>query len=122
MSVPLLCDENVRGFLPNAIERKALLEGVPVDVVSVGDAENLPFGSTDAAILEWAAQEGRVLITLDKSTVPAVFRERMNQGFGSAGVLMMRHHASIRDVVEYLVLVACLGTPPDYRDRLKWFP
>jgi hypothetical protein len=42
-----------------------------LNVVCVGQFDDLPFSADDPAILLWAERQGRILITEDKTTMPA---------------------------------------------------
>ena len=74
------------------------------DIVRVQDAGMR--GADDAAVLEWAASESRVLLTHDESTMPthAIARVRSNQPM--PGVIVARQSLAIGETIESIVLVA----------------
>jgi len=80
MLVRYLLDENLRGILWGAI----LLHNRPgldrIDCVRVGDPEDLPRGSKDPAILVWAERENRLIVSLDKKTMPAHAKAHLEAG------------------------------------------
>lgn len=123
MSLRLALDENLRGPLWTAIVRRnALGLGVPLDVVRVGDLPDLPLGMEDADLLVWCEAEDRLLVSLDYDTMPAHFAAHQARGRTSPGLLLIRPGRSIPEIVEALELVAHVGDPDDYRDRVAYLP
>lgn len=102
MMIRLLVDEN---FNNDAIY--GLREKNPyLDVVRVQDVGLS--GATDAEILEWAAQERRVLLSHDVATVPAEAWRRVADGRAMAGAVVVRQQVSVGQLVRALeVLVTC---------------
>jgi predicted nuclease of predicted toxin-antitoxin system len=65
-------------------------------------------GKDDPTVLEWAAQEGRVLLTHDVSTITRYAYNRVRQGQPMLGVIEISTDAPIGRVIEdVLVLVEC---------------
>lgn len=72
-----LTDEDFEGRLTSA-----LLDRFPeLDLVRVQDVGLMH--TPDADILEWAATEGRILLTHDRNTMTAFARDRIVQSRGS---------------------------------------
>jgi len=71
MALRYLLDENARGVLWHAIVRHNAASSEPLDVVCVGDLDDLPLATPDPDILRWAAREGRVLVTFFARTALA---------------------------------------------------
>ncbi len=64
--------------------------------------------SPDPVILEFAAEEGRVLLTHDVSTMPEFAYERVAQGLPMPGVFLISQSAPLaRAIEELLVLAEC---------------
>ena len=122
MPLRFLLDENMRGPLWNAVLRHNL-RGVDVlDVVRVGDAFTPPLHARDPDILLWAEARDRVLVTLDRSTMPGHLNAHLAAGHHSPGVLMVRRGAEIPAVLEYLVLATYISAPEEWRDRVEYIP
>jgi hypothetical protein len=120
MPLRFVLDENLRGPLWNAIQRHNL-RGIDVlDVVRVGDAGAPPLESTDPEILLWSETAGRILVTLDRATVPEHLRAHVAAGHDSPGVFMVPRRGSIPSVIEYLVLAAYAGDPDEFRRRVTF--
>lgn len=90
----------------------ALLEHEPaLDVVRAREAGLA--GTGDPDVLEWAAGEGRVLLTHDVNTMPAYASERLRAGRPLAGVVLVRKTAPPARIVEDLLVVALAGSEVD---------
>jgi hypothetical protein len=122
MAIRFLLDENIPGQLWTAIGLHNLSPRLPIDAVRVGDPPDLPRGTKDPDLLLWAAREDRVLLTLDKSTMPSHLSAHLAAGERSPGVLILDIYAPIQDLVDHLELVAHAGDPDDYRDMIQYAP
>ena len=114
-------DEHLRGPLWSAIVRHNALGGLPIDAARVGDAPDLPLGSDDLAVLQWAEREGRILLTEDVHTMPGYLAQHL-QSRHSPGVFVISSGFSIREIVEYLELVAHAGDGADYENTITYVP
>lgn len=81
----LAADEN----FSNDIIRGLLRRKPDLDIVRVQDVGLS--GAGDPTILEWAAQEGRVLLTHDVSTLTRYAYERVEAGKHMPGVFEVSH-------------------------------
>ena len=68
-------------------------------------AEGGLIGIEDSEVLEIAAQQGRILITHDRRTMPGHFRDRLEAGGSSPGVFILSQFEPIGPVVEPLLTV-----------------
>lgn len=122
MAIRFVLDENLRGPLWRAIHRHNASGGLPIDATRVGEPPDLPLGIPDDALLEWCEREGRLLVSLDRETLPDHVADRLRAGRHCPGVLLIRVHVSIPDVLEVLELVAHAGTPDEFRDLVLYVP
>ncbi len=98
----LLADEN----FDNTIVRGLFRRNSALDIVRVQDVGLS--GEDDPTVLEWAAQEGRVLLTHDVATITRYAYDRVRQGQTMPGVIEIKTDAPIAQVIEdVLVLVEC---------------
>ena len=98
----LLVDEN----LDNTIIRGLFRRNPKLDMVRVQDVGLS--GADDPTILEWAAQEGRVLLTHDVATITRYAYDQVREGQPMPGVIEISTDAPIGRVIEdVLVLVEC---------------
>ena len=79
-----LADENFEG----AIYRGLLRRSPDLDIVRVQDVGLS--NANDQKILEWTNNEGRILLTHDRRTMPRYAYERMAEGKSIAGMIVMR--------------------------------
>ena len=97
-----LADEN----FDNTIVRGLFRRNPTLDVVRVQDVGLS--GKDDPTVLEWAAQEGRILLTHDVATITRYAYDRVRQDRPMPGVIEISTDAPIRRVIEdVLVLVEC---------------
>jgi hypothetical protein len=123
MPLRFLLDEHLRGgSLWYAIQRHNVGSGYPIDTVRVGDPPNLPLGSTDATILQWGENEGRILISRDLRTLPGHLAIHLQTGHHSPGLLSIRRGSTITQLLFYLELAAYAADPAAYQDLITYIP
>jgi predicted nuclease of predicted toxin-antitoxin system len=76
----------------------------------------------DPEILEWAAAEGRVLVSHDRRTMLRHFHSRLVTGKSSPGLLIVAQGAPIADVVEALVVLRAVADREELRDQALHVP
>ena len=91
-----------------------------IDFASASDSAIA--GLTDPEVLEVAAQQGRVLVTHDRRTMPGHFRDRIAGGETSPGVFLVSQFEPIGPVVETLLLVWTVSTPAEWRNQIRHLP
>ncbi len=97
-----LADEN----FDNTIVRGLFRRNLKLDIVRVQDVGLS--GKDDPTVLEWAAQEGRILLTHDVATITRYAYDRVRQNQPMPGVIEISTDAPIGRVIEdILVLVEC---------------
>lgn len=122
MALGYLLDEHLRGVLWRAIQRHNA-RGVDVlDVVRVGDPADLPLGSAAPALLLWAEQQGRLLISRDERTLPAHLATRLQAGHHSPGIFILRRRCSLPQVVAFLAQAAHHSDPAEWHDAIERIP
>ncbi|WP_318655492.1 DUF5615 family PIN-like protein [Leptolyngbya sp. KIOST-1] len=95
----LLADENFN----NQIVRGILRRKPEIDIVRVQDV-NLS-ETDDRVILEWAAQQGRVLLTHDVETMTRYAYERVQAGLAMPGVFEISRNAPVGLAIEEILLI-----------------
>lgn len=101
MRVRFLLDENIPVLL-----KRALLRREPrVDILRIGDPQAPPLGTSDPDLLMFLEQSKRLLITLNRASMPGHLRAHYGAGRHLWGVLWMRRDATIRQLVEDLLLI-----------------
>jgi hypothetical protein len=115
-AVRLLTDENFNGtILRGLIRRLPNLDVVRVQDVGMRNAD-------DPVILEWAANENRILLTHDVATITFYAYERINRGLFMAGVIEVIATAPIGQILEDLELLILCSEPGEYSNRVIFVP
>src|SRR5258708_779967 len=123
MPLLYLLDESLRGGgLWQAVQRHNSLGFYPIDILRIGDSPALPRGTSDLAILLWAEQQGRILVTRDSRTIPGHLAQHLQAGNHSPGVFLVRKHCSVPQILSYLVLAAYAADPATCQDRIELIP
>jgi len=95
----LLADENFN----NQIVRGLLRQRPEIDIVRVQDVDLSE--TDDQVILEWAAQQGRILLTHDVETMTRYAYERVQAGLEMPGVFEISRNVSVRLAIEEIILI-----------------
>lgn len=112
----LIIDENIEGAIVQGVRRR-----LP-DVDLVTGAEEEMRGTDDRALLAWAAEEARVLVTHDRTTMTKFARDRVAAGLPMPGVFIRGEDLSIGRAIEELVIVADCSTPDEWTNRIEFLP
>lgn len=78
-------------------------------------------GLTDREVLIFAAQEGRVLVTHDRRTMPLHFAEFIDAG-DSPGVFIISQSAEISSVIEELIVIWEASDAAEWVNRICTIP
>jgi predicted nuclease of predicted toxin-antitoxin system len=114
--IRLLIDQNFNEHIIVGLVRR----GTTLDLVHVRDVGLS--AAPDAAILEWAANQGRVLLTHDRRTIPRFAYARVVAGQPMPGVFLVSDDMAIGQAIdEILLAVHCLD-PEECKDLVKYFP
>ncbi len=79
-------------------------------------------GFPDPAVLAFAAQQGRILITHDKRTIPDHFAAFLAEGNQSPGVMLISRKVSIGQAIEALLLVWEASSHEEWHNLLTRLP
>jgi len=112
----LLADEN----LDIAVVR-GLLRLIPqLDLVR---AQEVGLGSMpDETVLDWAAREGRILLTHDIKTVPPIAHTRVAAGRLMPGVIIVPWTAAVGPVIMDLLLAIRASDAADWQNKVEYLP
>jgi predicted nuclease of predicted toxin-antitoxin system len=114
--IGLLVDQNFNGHIVAGLTRR----DPSLDLLHVRDVELE--AAPDAAILEWAAMQDRVLLTHDRRTVPALAHARVTAGQRMPGVFLVRDDMSTGQAIDEILLAIHCLSPDDCRDVVRYFP
>ncbi|HKI32038.1 MAG TPA: DUF5615 family PIN-like protein [Gemmataceae bacterium] len=96
----LLSDENFRGDIVRGVLRRQS----DLDIVRVQDVGLS--GVVDPDILEWAATQGRILLTHDVKTVPGFAYDRVRAGQPMPGVFVVDDYMPTGPAIDEVLLLA----------------
>jgi Domain of unknown function (DUF5615) len=100
---------------------RCLLRRLPtLDIVRAQDTELA--GTPDPIVLDRAAQDGRVLLTHDVSTMTTYAYARVTSGLPMPGVFAVSQLAPIGRVIEDLVLLAECSLPGEWEGQVRYMP
>jgi hypothetical protein len=104
----------------NRILRGLLHRQPDLDIIRVQDTD--VGGADDATILEWAFQEGRILLTHDVSTMTSWAYERMNMGRPIAGLIEVPQSISIGRAMEDILIIATCSSVEEFENQIQFLP
>lgn len=112
----LVSDENFN----NDIVRGLLRRNPELDIVRVQDVGLR--GEEDPVILEWAANEGRVLLTHDAATMTHFAYERVRAGKSMPGVIEVPDDLPIGTAIEDILLIVEYSDRGELESRVIYLP
>jgi hypothetical protein len=118
MSIRYLIDENVDLLY----KRQVLKKNSEVRVYAVGDPGCPPKSTLDPEILSWCEENLCILVTNNRASMPPHLAVHLEQGHHVPGILILNERMSIGDTIEELLLIAEVGIPSAYQDRVTHLP
>lgn len=109
----LAADENFNHDVVRGVRRRC----PGADIVRVQDAGLS--GAEDPTVLEWAAADGRVLLTHDVSTMTRHAYDRIRAGRPMPGVFEVGRHVPVGTAVEEIVLIAECSLPGEWEGQVR---
>jgi hypothetical protein len=112
----LVSDEDVHGDVIRGLRRRTPRSDL-VRVQDVGLAH-----TPDDDILHWAAANGRIVITADRSTMVASAWKRVRTGQPMLGVLALRANVDIGRAIEDIMVMAHCASADEMKNQVKYIP
>ncbi len=114
--ISFLVDQNFNEHIVDGlVRRQANLDCVHVRDIGLAAAP-------DPTILNWAAAEGRVLLTHDRRTIPPFAYARVLAGLPMPGVFLVAGDMPVGQAIdELLIAIQCLS-PEECEDIVTYFP
>ena len=109
-------DENFNGDIVRGLLRR----NPNLDIVRVQDVGLS--GADDPSVLEWAANQGRIVITHDISTLAKHAFDRVAAGQPMPGVFEVRSVAAIGQAIDDLILVAVCSLEGEWEGQVRFLP
>ena len=116
--VRYLIDESVRLSVVAALRRAEPAS----DVWRVGQSGMPPFGSPDLDILAFCERQQRMLVSLDRASVPVHVAAHHAAGGHTCGVLLVTRRCSLRQLLDELLLIWAATEGEEWRDTIHYLP
>jgi hypothetical protein len=111
-----LADENFN----NQIIRGILRQNSRVDIVRVQDVGLSE--ADDPTVLEWAAKQGRVVLTHDVTTMTRFAYERIQAGLLMPGVFEVSRRVPIGLAIEEILLIEECSLEGEWEGQVRFLP
>jgi hypothetical protein len=111
-----LADENFNNDILRALVRR----NRALDIVRAQDVGLS--GVDDQALLAWAAEAARVLLTHDVSTITAYAYQRVRNGEHMPGVFEVSRDVPIRIAVEDILLINECSRSNEWEGQVRYLP
>ena len=112
----ILADENFNNDIVRGVRRR----NPDVDVVRVQDVGLS--GVDDPAVLAWAAEAGRVLLTHDVRTITKYAYDRVTAGEPMPGVVEVARSVPIGTAVDDIILLAACSVEGEWEGKILYLP
>ncbi len=115
-SIRFLADEDFdNDILRGVLRRKPNLDIVRAQDVELG-------GMEDPTILEWAAQERRIVLTHDVSTMTAIAYARIRDGLAMPGMFAVSQSIPIAQAIADILLLAECSAEGEWENQVRYLP
>ncbi|MBM4034886.1 MAG: hypothetical protein FJ291_24350 [Planctomycetes bacterium] len=109
-------DENFNNHILHGLRRRK----PDLDVVRVQDVGLS--GAADGDILDWAAREGRILLTHDLRTIVPEVERLLRAGKPVAGVLAVGRRIAVSTAIEEILLMAECSLDREWAGTVTYLP
>ena len=115
-AIRYLFDEDFNGRIIRGVRRQTTtLNTLTIREIGLKEA-------TDPAILEWAAAEGRVVVSHDHRTMRAYAEERLRVGLSMSGLILVRQDYPLGQAIDDLVLIGETTTAEEWQGKIVILP
>lgn len=113
-----LIDESVRLSLVAALRRVE----PAMDVWRVGQTGMPAFGASDPELLNFCEHEKRILVTLDRASMPEHVAAHLAAGRRTWGVLLVTRRCSFRQLLDDLILIWSVTEAEEWHNSMHYLP
>lgn len=111
--IGLAADENFNNDVVRGVRRR----NPSVSIVRIQDAGLI--SADDPAILEWAANTGRVLLTHDVATMTLYAYDRVRDGKSMPGVFEVGRHVPVGVAIDEIILLAECSLEGEWEGQVR---
>jgi hypothetical protein len=109
-------DENFNNDILRGLQRRQ----PDLDIVRIQDTQI--YQSEDPEVLEWVAQEGRILLTHDTRTMPNHAYQRVKGGNALPGVFVINDQMPIGQAIEELLTIIGASNAAEWENLVVFLP
>jgi len=91
-------------------------------VWAIGDPNTPPKGTLDPDILLWCEKYSFILVTNNRSSMPAHLNDHLVRGHHIPGIFQLNPSMNLGETIEELVLAALASLENEYYDRILYLP
>ena len=113
-----LLDEHV----PPTYRTQLLRHEPSLTIWMIGDEGAPPRGTPDSEILNWCEQNGFILVTNNRKSMPRHLADHLAEGRSIPGIVTIDLNAPIRAVLEDLILIAGASRADEFLNRIVYVP
>jgi len=114
--IRLASDENFNNDVIRGLRRR--VSGI--DVVRIQDVSLR--GASDPVVLDWAAREGRTLLTHDASTLTSFAYARVAAGLPMPGVIQITRNVPISSAIDDILLLVECSSNGEWEGQVLYLP
>ncbi|MDJ0617826.1 MAG: DUF5615 family PIN-like protein [Calothrix sp. MO_192.B10] len=118
MKVRFLLDEN----LPPRLKVAVLRLNPTIDILRVGEPDAPTFGTLDPDVLTYLERTKRLLVTDNRTSMPAHIEAHWANGGHIWGLFWIRPKTPMGQLAQELLLVWETTEAQEWFDRLEWIP
>jgi hypothetical protein len=118
MTLKYLVDENVDPIYTTQMRRLK----PDLFVLAVGELTAPPRGTLDPEILSWCEENGFILVTNNRKSMPVHLADHLAQGRHIPGILILNAKLSVGENLAELILIADGSFEDEYQDRIDFLP
>ena len=111
----LLVDHDFNERILQGVQSRAEINAVLARTVGLED-------KPDAALLGWAADENRIVLSHDLQTMPGFAIARLRGGQTMPGLILVPQELRIGKAIEELTMVVLCGDQTEWRDMIIYIP
>ena len=114
--IRFLADENFNGIIIRGLLRRQPL----IDLLTATEAGL--GGADDPAVLQWAAEQHRLVLTHDAKTLAAFAYERLASKLPMSGVVEVSDRLPVGQVIDDLLLIAEASAQEEWDGQVVYLP
>jgi hypothetical protein len=115
MTVKYLFDIHVQVAIASGLWQK-------VPELQIAEARLLFPELEDPELLEWATQQGYILLSSDRNTLIEFYNERLRAGLHSEGVFILRQGVSFGELIDELSMIAQASEASEWANQVNFIP